>query len=502
MNTTLQETIQGATQKPDFQSLIPATPVGSQKSGWRRKALTAVAGLAVLAVVGGAGWKFLSKPEAPSYTATAVKRADLTRTISATGHVQAVVMVQVGSQVSGTISELHADFNDRVTKGQVIARLDPSQLQAQLTQSQASLASATAVVQTAQSGVQGADASVMASQSNVDRAQSVVADAQRTFDMNTNLVKEGVLAKNNLDSSRAAMVQAQAQLQQAIAQLSQVKMQALSARSQLEQTKAQQQQSRAAVEVAQVNLDRSVIKAPIDGVVVARNIDVGQTVAASLQAPTLFLIANDLTRMQVLADIDEADIGQLKDGADVAFTVDAFPKDTFHGKVSQIRLSPQAVQNVVTYTAVIDVANPGMKLLPGMTANLNAIVAQKKDALSVPNAAFRFRPADVAAAGTQKAAAGTQKAGAAKGSRGGQRTGSGQRGATVWVVAGTELKPVRVQTGMTDGISTEITGGALKEGDQVAVPAQQTGAKAASAAASSPFSGAGGARGGMRGGPR
>jgi HlyD family secretion protein len=228
--------------------------------------------------------------------------------------------------------------------------------------------------------------------------------------------------------------------------------------------------------------------------VVARNIDVGQTVAASLQAPTLFLIANDLTRMQVLADIDEADIGQLQDGADVAFTVDAYPKDTFHGKVSQIRLSPQALQNVVTYTAVVDVPNPGMKLLPGMTANLTAVVAQKKGVLSVPNAAFRFRPADAGAA--QAVPAATRKSGGT-----GQR-GSGQRGQTVWVVSESGMKPVRVQTGITDGISTEITGGALKEGDRIAVPAQQASAKGASAATASPFSGAGGARGGMRGGPR
>jgi HlyD family secretion protein len=479
MNATLQDT----TQKLDFQSLAPAAPASSPNRGWRRKAWMAAAGLLGLAAIAGAGWKVFSKPEPASYTSATVKRADLTRTISATGHVQAVTTVQVGSQVSGTISELHADFNDRVTKGQIIARLDPSQLQAQLTQAQANLTATMAVVQTAQSGVQGAEASVLASQANVDRAESVVADAQRTFDLNTNLVKEGVLAKNNLDASRAALVQAQAQRQQAIAQLSQVKMQALSARSQLEQTKAQSQQSRAAVEVAQVNLDRSVIRAPIDGVVVARNIDVGQTVAASLQAPTLFLIANDLTRMQVLADIDEADIGQLKEGADVSFTVDAFPRDTFHGRVSQIRLSPQTVQNVVTYTAVIDVPNPGMKLKPGMTANLSAVVAQKKDALAVPNAALRFRPSDEQAPTV--------------------RTGREQRGATVWVVAGSELKAVRVQTGMTDGIATEISGGALKEGDQIAVPKQHAPARTPGAAATaSPFSGAGGARGGMRGGLR
>jgi HlyD family secretion protein len=206
----------------------------------------------------------------------------------------------------------------------------------------------------------------------------------------------------------------------------------------LNQARAQAAQATAAVEVASVNLDRTVIRAPIDGTIVSRNVDVGQTVAASLQAPTLFLIANDLKLMQVLADIDEADVGQLRPGTPVTFTVDAYPSDTFAGRVSQVRLAPQTVQNVVTYTAVIDVTNPELKLKPGMTASVTATVAEQKGVLMVPNAALRFRP------------------------------GQG----TVHRVVGESLEPVQIRTGLTDGVNTEVISGPLGEGDVIAVAGQ------------------------------
>ena len=481
MNAKIQETTQ---LQPDSLLFTPAAPAQHGAHSRLARRLVLAAALAAAAGLSYAAWRHYSTPLIPTHATATVHRADIARAISATGHVQAVITVQVGSQVSGAISELHADFNDRVTKGQIIARLDPSQLQAQLTQTQASYAATLAVVQSAQNGVQGAEAAAESAKANVDRAASVTADAQRNYDLNTNLVKEGVFARRDLDTSRAALFQAQAQQQQAVSQWTQAKAQALAARSQLEQARAQSQQSKAAVEVAQVNLDRSVIRAPIDGVVVARNVDIGQTVAASLQAPTLFLIANDLTRMQVLADIDEADIGQLRDNAEVNFTVDAFPRDTFHGRVSQIRLSPQTVQNVVTYTAVIDVANEDLKLKPGMTANISAIVAQKKNVLTVPNAAFRFQPPTNPAAPTTAAAA--------------PASARPHRTATVWTVESHQLKPVQVQTGMTDGIVTEIAAGPLAEGAQVAVPAQQANSRAAQSVRS-PFSPSGST---MRGGRR
>src|SRR6185369_3622497 len=429
-----------------------------------------------------------SKPAAAGYTVVNVRRGNLARTISATGKVQAVTTVQVGTQVSGTVSELHADFNDHVKTGQIIARLDPSQIQAQLQQVQASLASAQAAVATSRSTGESQAAAVQASKSNVDRADSVLLEADRAYKNTAALVEAGVTPARQLETSEAGKVQAAAQKAQAEAQYYQTVAQAQASKSQLDQALAQATQAKAAVDVAAVNLERTIIRAPIDGVVVSRNVDVGQTVAASLQAPTLFLIAQDLTKMQVLADVDEADVGQLSPDSKVSFTVDAFPTETFQGKISQIRLSPVSVQNVVTYTAVIDVANPKLELKPGMTATVTATVAEKQDVLVVPNAALRFRPETTTQA-TAPAAAKTgtsaPRNGAAKGgTKGGVRTG-----ATLWKVAGKELTPVRVKLGMTDGVSTEVTGEGLAEGDAIAAPAQQQ-ANTQKPAAASPFAGA------------
>jgi HlyD family secretion protein len=349
--------------------------------------------------------------------------------------------------VSGTLSDIYADFNSRVTKGQIIARLDPSQLQAQLTQAQANLTSAQMSVQTGQSAQAAADAGVLAASANVDRLQSIADDAQRNLDRTRELIAAGVAPRQQLDTAQAALSQALAQKQQGIAQVTQARAQAQSSRSQVAQARAQVAQAGASVQLASVNLEKTIIRAPIDGVIVARNVDPGQTVAASLQAPVLFLIANDLTRMQVLADIDEADVGQLKPGNPVQFTVDAFPSDTFEGRISQVRLSPQTVQNVVTYTAVIDVDNPDHKLKPGMTANVTVTVDERKDVLTIPNAGLRFRPVNVQ-----------------------QTTG----GAVVWSVEGAELTPVPVRPGLTNGIETEVTG--VREGDTIAIPARGAGA--------------------------
>ena len=279
-------------------------------------------------------------PAPPAWSASEVRRGTVTKSISATGKLDALTTVNVGSQVSGTLSELYVDFNSPVKKGQIIARLDSSQLEAQLTQATANQLSATAAIQTGENAVLGADASAQAAEFNVERAKSVVADAQRNLKLNQDMADAGVIARKDLDAAKAAVTQAVAQQQQAVAQWNQAKAQAQSARSQVNQARAQAQQA-AASSVGQVNLEHTIIRAPIDGVVVARNVDVGQTVAASLQAPTLFLIAKDLSQMQVLADIDEADIGQLGPDSRVTFTVDAYPADTFSGRIAQIRLAPQ-----------------------------------------------------------------------------------------------------------------------------------------------------------------
>src|SRR5262245_50385378 len=349
MDTMTQSSLMEERTPLDF---APAEPIPAKQP---RKWLVWALACAGLAGAGAASWKLLSKPAAPAYSVVNVRRGNLAKTISATGKVQAVTTVQVGTQVSGTVSELHADFNDHVKAGQIIARLDPSQIQAQLQQAQASLASAQAAVATARTAGDSQMAAIQAAKANVDRTDAALLEADRVYKSTAALVAEGVLARRQLETDEGAKVQAAAQKAQAEAQYQQSVAQAQSSRSQLDQALAQATQSKAAVDVAAVNLDRTIIRAPIDGVVVARNVDVGQTVAASLQAPTLFLIANDLTKMQVLADVDEADVGQLSPESKVSFTVDAFPTDTFQGRISQIPLAPQAVQNVVTYTAVRDV---------------------------------------------------------------------------------------------------------------------------------------------------
>jgi HlyD family secretion protein len=289
------------------------------------------------------------------------------------------------------------------------------------------------------------------------------------------LVEAKVAAAMELQTAQAAVDQAAATKQQAVAQLNQSRSQAQAARSQVAQAQAQATQAKAAVDLAQVNMSHTVITAPIDGVVVARNVDVGQTVAASLQAPVLFLIANDLTRMQVLANVDEADVGQLAKGSEVTFTVDAYPSDTFHGTVSQVRLAPQTVQNVVTYTAVIDVANPDMKLKPGMTANVTVVTARRENVLTVANAALRFQPQGSAPSRAADHAA-----------------------RKLWRADGERLLPVPVQLGMTDGVNTEIVSG-LNQGDRVAIPAAPAKGDKPGIPARSPFQPQGGGR---RGGAR
>jgi len=419
-----------------------APPSRPKRKRWPIATVAAVLLIAAVAVA----WRSMAKAEAAAYSAASVERGDVARSITATGKVQALTTVQVGTQVSGTLSDIYVDYNSKVTKGQIIARLDPSQLQAQLTQAQANFTSAQMSVQTGQSAQAAADAGVEAASANLDRLQAVVDDAQRNFDRTRELVAAGVAPRQQVDTMQASLAQALAQKQQGIAQLTQARAQAQSARSQVAQARAQVAQSAASVQLASLNLEKSIIKAPIDGVIVARSVDPGQTVAASFQAPVLFLIANDLTRMQVLADIDEADIGQLKTGSPVKFTVDAFPSDTFEGHISQVRLAPQTVQNVVTYTAVIDVENPEQKLKPGMTANVTVTVDERKNVLTVPNAALRFRPE-------------------------GQEA---PRGPAVWRVEGQALKPVPVRTGLTNGVDTEVVGGSLREGDTIAVAAQNT----------------------------
>ncbi len=366
------------------------------------------------------------KPQ--KYRTSPVDRGDVTMTVSATGAISAVTTVQVGSQVSGIIAKLHADFNSQVKKGQLLAELDPTPFEQAIAQQRA----------------------------NLDKARVDAANAKIAFSRQQKLLQQGLAAQADFDNAKAAADDAAAQVALANAALGQ----------------------------AETNLTYSKIVSPIDGVVVNRAYDVGQTVAASFQAPTLFTIAQDLTKMQVQADVDESDIGRVKVGEPVHFTVDAYPDRTFQAKVSQIRLNATVNQNVVTYPVIVAVDNPDEKLRPSMTANITIDVATDHGVLRVPNAALRFKPAPSEGGASGGTAGAGGRPGGGGGSGGGApgagapprptlagslpRTGRHEAGPSVYLLQtdGT-LKPARVHPGITDGQYTEIRPDDLKEGDLV-----------------------------------
>ncbi len=395
----------------------------------------------VAALVGAGVWGYFyaqSRGNAPKYRTARVEKGALTSAVSATGNLNAVTTVQVGSQVSGQIKELAADFNTLVKKDQVIAQIDPEIFQAKVNQAKADIASSVAMVlnqeaqvQKAKADVENARAALAEGKANTAKAQVAVVDARRDFDRKSELFNRELIAKSDLDSSQAAHDSARA-----LVDASKAKEQSLSAGiesfiaqlrvadAQLQAARAQVDQKKAALVQAQADLEHTTIRAPVNGVVVSRAVDLGQTVAASLQAPTLFTIAEDLTKMQVEVSVDEADIGRIRLEDRTSFTVDSFPGQTFTGTVVQIRKAALVVQNVVTYTVIVSVDNPGGRLLPGMTANVKMIVAEKPSVLKVPNAALRFRPAG---SDNPPAAAAGPAAVAEPAQGGGDRRGSGER---------------------------------------------------------------------------
>ena len=361
----------------------------------------ALIGLLIVAAVGaGVGAIYARRGGSEIQITTApITRGDIVDTVGATGTLQAVTTVQVGSQVSGNISWLGADFNSIVKKGQVIARLDPSMLDAQLQQARANLAQSRA--------------NLTKAQSDLDRTRVQLVDAQQKYTRAKELAARSLLPQSELDAAKVAVDTAQAGV--------------ASQQATVAQSQAGVAQAQASVNQNQVNVDHTVIVAPIDGIVTQRSVDVGQTVAASMQAPTLFVIAADLTKMQVNANIDEADVGRIRPGQHVTFHVDAYPTETFEGTVSQIRLQPVVVQNVTTYGTVIDVPNPQLKLKPGMTANVKVEIAKRTNVLRVPSAALRFRPsAEVFAALNQTPP--PEATGSGRSARG-RGTGAGTEGA-------------------------------------------------------------------------
>jgi HlyD family secretion protein len=337
-----------------------------------------------------------------------VVRGDIEETITATGTVNPITTVLVGTQVSGTIKQIFVDFNSPVKKGQIIAQIDPTTFEAQTEQARANLLSARA---------------------NLEKAEATLIDTKRTMERNKELFKRNLIARSDLDTAETNYE---------------------SSKAQVSASKAQVEQSNAALKYAETNLKYTKILSPVNGIVVSRNVDVGQTVAASFQTPTLFTIAEDLTKMQIDTNVNEADIGKIKEGQDVVFTVDAYPDITFKGKVFQVRNAPISIQNVVTYDVVIQVDNSDLKLKPGMTTNASVITALKTNVLKIPNAALRFKLSEKATAKDER---------------------KGPPVPAVWIIESGAPKRVKIKTGISDGNYTELISGNITEGQELIVEA-------------------------------
>ncbi|MGH9815159.1 MAG: HlyD family secretion protein [Candidatus Acidiferrales bacterium] len=360
---------------------------------WRRSVLhraLLVAPPVVLLLLAGF-WQYGSRGAMQYYSAQ-VEKGDIVQVVQATGTINALTTVQVGSQVSGIVADLFADFNSKVKKNDVIAQIDPSILKTRLLQAEADLDNARANIKGLEAQIETQRADVQAAKAGVDRAQAQLTEAQLNLNRTEELFEQGIVSISQRDTVKATYDGLHAGLRVAEAQHDQAQARVKQMRAQLDQAKAQLAQRAAAGEMAKVDLGHTVIRAPIDGTVIARNVDVGQTVAASLQAPTLFIIAQDLTKMQVYAKTDESDVGKIRVGAMATFRVDSFPRDTFRGRVTQVRMNATTVQNVVTYDTIIEFDNPAQKLFPGMTAYVTIPVEWAREVVKIPNGALRFKP--------------------------------------------------------------------------------------------------------------
>jgi len=452
----------------------------SPRHKWIRWAL--IAGLVVVVAIGAQMWRVHSQ-NAIHYDTVATEQGSIQASVTATGTLNAVVDVQVGSQVSGNIKALYADFNTKVTKGQLVAQIDPEIFQTQVDQSQAALGSARSAAIAAGAQVVKAKADLAGTVANEKSAESAWAKDRATalnakvqWQRSDTLFSQGIVSQQDHDLAKAASDAAEAQVAADQSQIDASKQTIQSAiaqvtvtQSQLASAQAEQRQATAVLEQAKLNLGHTRITAPVDGTVIARRMDVGQTVAASFAAPTIFEIAQDLTKMQLDTSVDESDIGNVSAGQQATFTVDAYPGTTFHGQVANVRKAPISAQNVVTYDVVIAVSNPDIKLFPGMTANARILTTKVDDTLKVPNAVLRVHPsaAVLAQVGLPATPAGVQQ---------------------VFVFSGGKLKAIAVTFGISDGKSTAVTAGDLKAGDPVVV--RFTTGSGAGAAATNPAPGA------------
>lgn len=410
------------------------------------------AGLLLL-VAAGAWWAQRGDAGATTYRTATLERGSLQASVSASGTVNPVTQVSVGTQVSGQIREIHVDFNSEVKAGQLIAEIDPQTFEYRLRSAQADLDSAEAAVAIAQ-------ANAASSRANVSRAQSDMAEARRVYERNLSLVAQGFIAQAEADRTRAALESAQESLKavQALVGVSE---------AQIQSARANVQQRRAALAQAQVDLSRTRITSPVNGIVIKRTVERGQTVAASLQAPELFVIAQNLSDMQVDTSIDEADVGRIRAGQKATFTVDAFPGRAFEGTVRQVRKAATNVSNVITYVAVVNFDNADGRLLPGMTANVRVVTEQRDNVLKAPNAALRVRiagvepaapsaPADAAAPAQAQRPAGPPGASGAGVAAGAPGRGGAQRGRLYLLDERGQPVAWNVGVGVSDGTQTEI----------------------------------------------
>ena len=439
----------------DGDSLLSGNRAGStvrKKSKRRWVWIGAVILVFLVMIVTGVA-RFRHRGRDVSYLTTPVVRADVNDTVDATGTINAVITVQVGAQVSGIISKLNADFNSTVHKGDLLAVIDPRVYEGQLLQAQANL--------------ENSRANLAASKANLSNAQAKAVQAKADYARATDLTNQGIMSPQNFDAAKATWVSADAQVKadQALNQ----------------QAEAQISQQEAALNVAKTNLEYCQIYAPIDGTVINRAVDIGQTVAASFQTPTLFTIAQDLTKMQLHISTDEGDIGAVRPGVPVTFRVDAFPGQIFTGRISQVRMNATTVQNVVTYETIVDFENPDRKLFPGMTAYATIPEQSVKNALVVPNSALRYNPdmsqAEVSALLTKyrvvvPGESGPKTSGVSANKQTGTRTNIGM----VWKLRSDKtIEPVLIRTGVTDHSSTEVTQvikGTLSPGDSVVTSEQ------------------------------
>lgn len=410
----------------------------------------------LLAIVGSgySYWRWNNGPKEPPYVTTPAQRGNITQVVSSTGTLQAVVTVQVGSQVSGTIEKLFVNFNSKVKSGQVVAELNQDKFKA---------------------GVDQARANQIAAQSMLAKSKVSVEDARRTLDRARELKKRDLMAQSELDAAQTAYDAALAQL---------------------DVNKAQVAQAQAAINQVTVDLNNTVIRSPVDGIVISRNVDVGQTVAASLSAPTLFTIANDLAKMEVHTNVDEADVGNVWEGQEVTFTVDAFPARRFRGKVYQVRNAPINVQGVITYNAVARIDNKDLILKPGMTANVRFLVSQKENVVVIPNMAMRFRPPDQKdeaqellrqERGRAANPVGTRRTSRAAGAGGGGGGVQGNRRVTIYLLKDNKAQPIEVQLGITDGTRSEVLGEVVNENDPIVIGMSSAAASAAQPGVANPF---------------